>query len=248
MISDKIELGIKTEIYTILNVDQKAKDQLPLKYFTKVQNINDENHTFEIGMPIENGKLILLQKGKEYEFVFISKKGNYKCIGKVVRRYKIGPLFMVSVELSSSLERYQRREFYRASCLIDFDFWVLAESRFTEEETQLFLEIFNEEEYQKVHHNGTLIDISGGGIRFRSRQNLEDDRLLRLHLGLTDDRGYPLECFVLGSILSCTELENVKGIYECRCRFLHVEKSTREQIIRYIFQLERKARKTERGI
>ena len=52
---------------------------------------------------------------------------------------------------------------------------------------------------------------------------------------------------LVGKILSARELDNKPGFYEYRLQYVNIDKEEREEIIRYIFQEERKNRKKELG-
>ena len=51
---------------------------------------------------------------------------------------------------------------------------------------------------------------------------------------------------VVGKVLTVNELENRRGTYEHRVQYVNVDVDTREQIIQFIFEEERKNRKRER--
>ena len=57
--------------------------------------------------------------------------------------------------------------------------------------------------------------------------------------------GRTKQCETIGEILSTRELENKKGTFEHRVRYVDMGEGEREEIIRYIFEEERKNRKKE---
>lgn len=57
--------------------------------------------------------------------------------------------------------------------------------------------------------------------------------------------GKTKQCETVGEILSVRELEHKKGNFEHRVRYVDMGEGEREEIIRYIFEEERKHRKKE---
>lgn len=51
---------------------------------------------------------------------------------------------------------------------------------------------------------------------------------------------------VVGKVLAVKELENRRGMFEHRVQYYNLDVNTREEIIRFIFEEERKSRKKER--
>ena len=50
---------------------------------------------------------------------------------------------------------------------------------------------------------------------------------------------------VVGKVLAVQELENRPGTFEHRVQYYNIDNKTREEIIRFIFEEERKSRKRE---
>ena len=53
---------------------------------------------------------------------------------------------------------------------------------------------------------------------------------------------------LVGRVLSVEELENRPGVYEHRVQYVNMDVDEREEIIKYIFNEERKNRHKEKGI
>ncbi len=210
-------------------------------YATKVFDVLSEDR-MEILMPIEATKLIQLPVDGEYERFFYTELGLYECIGRVVDRYKSNNVYIVLVELETNLRKYQRREFYRYSCVLDMD------SR------NLF-----EEEIDKLEQKGSLqlvpglplkrsvvVDISGGGLRFVSNYMYEKGSYILVNYSLFikgETKEYKIAC----KILDVRELENRPGEYEHRVQYMNLDNEAREEIIQFIFEEERRNRHRQKG-
>lgn len=238
LLSKFIVPGSKIELEAIERLLQKDGTYKRKKFDSKVVEVIDEEH-LEILMPMEQTKLVLLPVNGEYEVHFFTDKGLFQCLVRVVDRYKNGNIFLLSIEMISNLQRYQRREYYRYSCLMDMrirecspneNFAIKREADFAPE----FLPTVQ----------ATIVDISGGGIRFTMNSPLERDSYVVVYFTLSMG-GRTKEYEVVSKILACKEMENKRGYYEHRIQFMKITNSEREEIIRYIFEEERKKRKRE---
>ena len=89
---------------------------------------------------------------------------------------------------------------------------------------------------------GVIVDISGGGARFVSRQLFRESSmiLMRFELPILDmEKSFLL----VGRVIYSSEIVNRANEFENRVKFELIDSVTREKIIRYIFNEERKNRK-----
>lgn len=237
MLSKFVALGDKVELQP---VDRKNGGEGKKIYTTRVYEILSED-TLEILMPMEQTRLILLSVDEEYDLVFYGATGLYQAYVRIVDRYKSNNVYLLRVELTSDLRKHQRREYYRFSCALE-----LKLRRLSEEELEPAREHkpFLLQEDLPLQR-GVMVDISGGGLRFMSVEKYAVGSLLYcIFLLSRDDVGKKYG--VMGEVLAIRELENRPGTYEHRIRFYDMKVETREEIIRFIFEEERKSRKRER--
>ena len=246
MVSELIQLGDKIDIRLVQQVEQSEKnDELVKLYKSQVLDYK-ENGNLEILMPTEAGKLILLPLGVRFEFVFYSMGGLYRGIGQIVERYKKENVYMLEVELKSRLEKFQRREFFRYSCVLDFKYYMITEEEARLDSTDEIFSKIRDKDFYGKEIKGKIIDLSGGGIRFRTETEVSpgDDMLMEIRLcnEITDKQYY-----IVGNVISCMRTENTKEkLYEVRAKFIIKDDRVREEIIRYIFEEERKTRQKEK--
>ncbi len=239
MLSDYIRLGQRIELQAVTRVKQNEGAPSPRVYASKVYDILSDER-LEITMPLEQGKLILLPVDDEYEMFFYGEHGLYECMAKIVDRYKSNNVFILVMELTTSLKKYQRREFYRHTCAMDMETRTL-----TEEENKAPDKIQEQVEEPVAFDQSILVDISGGGLRFVTVQKYERDSIVRCKFKLCRN-GEWKEYEINGWVLDVKKVENRAGYYEHRVQYANIPKQTREEIIRYIFEEERKNQKVKR--
>ena len=148
-------------------------------------------------------------------------------------------MYILVLELTSNLRKYQRREYYRFSCALEM------EARDLLEEEKIAVE---QDDYHLIPglplKRSVIVDISGGGLRFVSTQKYEKDSLIYCTYYLMLN-GQKKKYELVGKILSVKEVQGKAGIYEHRVQYVNLNVDEREEIIRYIFEEERKHRHKE---
>ena len=248
MHSTIIEIGNKIDIRIVNQIENaEHTGELPHIYKSQLLDFFD-NGEAEILMPSESGKLRLLQLGIRYEFVFYTKNGLYRCYGEVKERYKSENKFLLRVSFHTQLSKYQRREYYRLPCVIEAPFYGITKEIAMLDSTEEIEERLQEDENltgQKM--KAYILDISGGGVRFVAYESVEEDSYILIYVKLgTEDSA--LEYPIVGRIISSSKVEDVTPArYEHRVEFILKDSKVRENIIRFIFTEERKARSNRKG-
>ena len=241
MLSKYVKLGDKLELETIDNL--KTKNELSEKknYRSQVYDIVSEDQ-IKIAMPMEQGKIILLPVDGEYNICFYTQTGLYQCLARVIDRYKSDNIFVLVMELTTDIRKYQRREYYRLNCVLDMKARSITNSGSSEVSTEQvhFLDT------DLTFSNGTMVDISGGGARFISRDRYPKGSNIQFAFSLFVN-GKLTEYKLLGRVLYSEELESRPGSFEHRIQFRNIMKDERESIIKFIFEEERKIRRREKG-
>ncbi len=241
MLTSIVVPGDKIELQSAGRLREEPEDSKKI-YYSHVQDIISSDK-MEILMPTEKSRLVLLPVDGVYDMVVYTGKGIYQCVVRIVERYKSNNLYILVVELTSSLRKYQRREYFRFGCAIN-----MFSRPLIDDEVKIY------EETKKINiipnfemDDSVIVDISGGGLRFTTNKKYEVNSLVYCTYRISLN-GELKEYEVTGRILSVKPVENKNGIYEHRLKYINLDVDKREEIIRYIFQEERKNRKKETGL
>lgn len=239
MLSDIITAGQIVEIGTVNEENESPEEgiqEMKTVHRTKVFDVLSEDQ-LEIMMPIEKGKLILLPVDGQFDLCFYTERGLYQCYARVLDRYKSNNIYIVVMELTSNLRKHQRREYYRLGCALDVKFRVMEKEEIAEVEKKNFFGPLAELPLKK----GTIADISGGGVRIITNSTYDVGTMLYCCYTLRvkgEQKCYRLA----GRVLCSEELEERPGTYELRIQYINIDVDEREEIIRYIFEEERRQR------
>lgn len=209
-------------------------------YHSEVNEIQSED-TIEIKMPMEKTKLILLPIDSEYDMVFYGSSGLFQCLGRIIDRYKSNNTYLLLVEMTSNLRKYQRREFYRLRCALEMHARALREDEIQTVESRMPYSLANDLPLKE----SVIVDISGGGLRFVSTHAFKQGSLLYCCYHLMNG-GEHKKYEVISKVISCIELDNRPGTFEHRVQYYDIDPTEREEIIKYIFEEERKSRQKKR--
>lgn len=238
MISKVLGIGNKIELTrpaAAENIDDAKNKRM---YISQIVDIIDEDK-MKIGMPMEHGKVIPLPVNARLDACFYTSHGLYQGRIVVTDRYKEGQIFILVAELVSSLKKYQRRQYFRLGCVIDIKYRKIFDEE-VEEYAQNNNMIIEADDFM----DGTALDISGGGIRFVSGEQLEKDRDIFIVLEITYEdqtKTYGL----LGKVIMSYEAKSRKDLYEHRVEFINMQGGVRESLIKYIFEEERRQRQKQ---
>lgn len=239
MLNDYIQPGQRIELHPLTRVKVNEDATQNKVYASKVYDILSDER-LEILMPFEQTKLILLPVDAEYEMYFYAENNLYECVARIIDRYKCNNVYILLMELTTNLRKYQRREFYRFTCAMDMDTRVLAD-----DEIEAALEKKRYFVPGLPLKKSILVDISGGGLRFVSDTEYEKGSLVYCRYNLWHKNGNK-SYEIVGRVLSVRKIEKRPGSYEHRVQYLNIDKETREEIIQFIFEEERKNRKKKK--
>ncbi len=241
-VSEIIQPGAKVDIRIVQQVENEKKtDESAKRYISQVLDYSEEGNP-ELAMPTEGSRLILLPLGIRYELTFYEGGLLYTGIGEIKERYKKDNMYMLEVELKTPLEKFQRREFYRFECSMDVSYYKLTKAQ-AELETidEIFMELRDENFREKEKH-ALMVDLSGGGARFRGDEMLEEGQSILVGMHLANDK-INKQYYLVGTVITSYRLDKMKEKkYESRVKFVIKDSRTREEIIRYIFEEERRIR------
>lgn len=246
MISSILKIGCKLELRDQQEVEAYRKGGKPPHVLkSRLYDIRPDG-SVEIAMPTESGRLILMALGTRYEIVFYTGSGLYRCVGQVTERYKKENLYMVSVELKTNVGKFQRREFYRMECLMDVNYIPVTEEEMALNRAESVFARHMDNSPNDLLRSGTAVDISGGGMRLITPELMAKGTGLVLNFSLDTSSGKK-DIWIKGTVLKSSQLEDKSMKCEQRIMFIVKENWIREQIIKYIFEEERKNRKNGKG-
>lgn len=225
---EKIELMSKERVIVGHGGQRKV-------YISKIYDIMDDDE-FEILMPMEGTKLVLLPVDGEYQVCFYSPKGLYTCFVRIADRYKDNNVYILLCEPTSGIGKFQRREYYRFNTSLP----IACRELLKEEEKAIEDKNFRAMPGLPLK-KGITNDISGGGVRFTSETKFEVGAGVLVVFTL-NYQGKETEYQLAGVVLASKARDSQPQTYEHRVMFTWIGNNQREEIIRYIFEEERKNR------
>ena len=239
MLADYIAPGNRVELKATGKMWMDDDARTKQIYTSKVMDVTSDDR-IEVLMPFVKGRLVLLPVDGEYSLCFYSSKGLYQCFSRIVDRYRTDNMYILVLDLTSELSKLQRREYYRFSCALELKSRLITkEEQEAYEKSKLFI-VNSDEPLQK----SVVVDISGGGLRFVANFKYEEESIIICYYKLPGDNSEK-EYEMLCNVLKVQELESRPGLYEHRIQYIYIDENSREDIIHFIFEEERKIRKKQ---
>lgn len=150
--------------------------------------------------------------------------------------YAEGEQKNVTLDLVSALEFVQRRMHQRVSCHSRIFYQEIEKEEL--KSMAEHVEIFDELREQREFYEESLIDISGGGVRFVSKKKLAVDSYVSVCFEIVNEKR-AVEMKVTGQVVYAMPLRNEQDSYDIRVKYIGLAEEQREKIIHFVFQLER---------
>lgn len=242
MFDERINIGDKLDIEVIDTRLSADPDKKPSMYTSQVLDEGEYNSLF-VAMPIKEGKLVPLSVDQELNVTFFTKSALLQCKAIVTGRFKKGTIFLMQIELLSALKKVQRREYFRFPCRIPIEYRIIEGVEKTVVEPG---DAYNIDEWQMDWKKGVMLDLSGGGVRFVTTTLEKTEALVQVRFDIViDDK--PDVIYSFAHLLRSERNPNNKSLFDTRIEFWRMDQGTREKIIRYIFEEQRRNRSKQLG-
>lgn len=208
---------------------QKLKPGLPLeldvlegvykgKYRSQVEEMGEK--ILVIGAFYEQGEVVPLREGTKVKLTYWDELAAYSFEAVIMQRIAI-PLPMFVLALPDSIARIQRRSYVRIPIAYPMTFRIVLEDGVSDK------------------YEGVMLDLSGGGVRFRFKTQIfmEQDSLLEANIFLPDEI---LQASL--RVIRVDESEN-NSEYIVSGEFFNISERQRDQIVRFVFKIQRELRK-----
>ena len=251
MLKNVLKVGDRIELKSIYQARTTTADAKI--YQSQVLDIIDD-YRMNIAVPIESGHLVPLEVGSRYELSFLTSNGLYMCKCEIKNRMKQNNVYYLVLDIISELKRDQRRQYFRLEKIIPLKYRVVSELEMRlryfmekkaykdDREKRLVTEKL--EQLEGMLQEGTIVNVSGGGLKFSSMIKHENGTNIIVRFYLEEELFVEAEARIIG----VNEVMNQKGRMEYRCEFKKIKKEIRESIVRYIFSEERRQRQKENGL
>ncbi|MBQ8982861.1 MAG: flagellar brake domain-containing protein [Lachnospiraceae bacterium] len=232
-----ISVGNKVDMERLIHGELEIDESKRRVLSCRIMDMPKRN-IIRISMPFYEGRMVPLEIGDQYMMNIYADKGIYGSRFTVISRMKDGNIFMADMEIQDTLKKIQRREYFRHNCRIPAQYHMII----PEELDTFDPGNMTETDWKK----GILLDISGGGVRMVSE--FHEDISCPIVLSFQIDVSGNIESLLLyGRLLASYQTANNRILFEQRVEFEHIDDKTREKIIKFIFDEERKKISKEKG-
>ncbi|MCL1878561.1 MAG: flagellar brake protein [Defluviitaleaceae bacterium] len=198
----------------------EVKNELnDMPYITTVNSVMEERQCVLLDIMRLGGKEVRLAAGRPYTLRFFTERGVFSFSGVMRGFIKKGDFDFMLFQTSGEAKKIQRRQSFRLACGVDIEF------------TTIDGEIV-------MPHKGFIRDISSGGIRLLTVEEINPTHLVQLQLPMIDEKFW-----VYGTILSKREVpEEAKYNWQHGIEFVGLTNAETEKVIKYVHNEQQKSR------
>lgn len=232
-IGNKIELNKRTE-------HRNAAENEQTTYVSQILDFKEGE--LIAAMPIYEGHIIPLEVGGILEAYFYTEKGIFRADCRVTGRGKEENIYVMNLEQTTELKKFQRRQFYRLPCSIEVLVRPLNAMDVMQYSKTRVFPVMEE----TVDKTGMIVDISGGGVRIMLEEKYEKNDFVMIRFPINMNIGTRW-IQTMGRIVASYQSPVRSDLYDNRVQFKEIRRELRESIVKYIFEQQRKIRQRERG-
>jgi len=205
-------------------VNKKLEILVDEKYFnSNIQDVTDEY--IAINIPMSYGEYLPLSKGTVVEAIYYEEENIYKFKSLVIgRKFENIPIILLSKP--TEIQKVQRRKYFRIPLISSIKYKNLKNN------PQINPKSVAKSEYAKA----LLVDLSGGGMKIKVSEQVNLNDFLLVSLTIDNQT-------VLIVTQAMRIVKDDEGRFTCGLSFEFLENTTREVIIKFIFQLMREQMK-----
>jgi len=208
----------------VAKVDFKINKKLEIlideKYFnSNIQDVTEEY--IAISIPMSSGTYVPLSKDAIIDVIYYEEDNLYKFRSSIIgRRFENIPILLISNP--KEIKKIQRRRYVRVPLINTAKYTNLKNEPKTNPKT------IGESKYSKA----VLVDLSGGGMRVKIAEEIKLDDFLLVSLNISEE-----DVLIVGQTKRI--IKDDDGRFICGLSFEFLDNSTRERIIKFIFELMR---------
>lgn len=225
----EIAIGTKLELEVLTNQDQK----IGLTHMSQMIELIDSQNV-AILCPIHESKYVFITLGTRVRIAFFHEKHNSLFFFTAVIRHKEtkGNILLLYVNITSELQKLQRRNYFRFDCNLD------AKYRIFVEENEV--NVTGEKTIPPEFKNALTRNISGSGACIVIEEELLKSALLEVVIKLNENTSVSAKC----KVIRVTEIAASKGKkYEIGLYFIKLTSKGQDDVIRFIFERQRETLK-----
>lgn len=187
----------------------------------------EEDDTAYIATPIYKGVIYPVRIASLIDIYFLHKGDMYKCRARVLDRNIKDNIPILKIIRESDFERIQRRQFFRFKCTLPVKYRIV--------------ETLNRKKNEGIPFINTYLrDLSGGGVSLAVESKVEKESMIECILPLSPEKVIDF----YGKVVRVNKrIAEERYKYSLGIIFSKIENRDREEIIKFIFQEQRKLRK-----
>lgn len=182
------------------------------RYRTKVEEVGER--ILSIGVPVADRQFVPLREGTELQITFGDETSVYSFRSRIIRRIAV-PIPTFILEFPNQITKIQRRQYVRVPYVNALKYLIIERDGVSEE------------------RNGFIINLSGGGMLFKSSLPVVEKAIIIIKTKL--DRA---EVEIPAMVIRCN-CDDERNDFVISVQFHEISERLRDRIVRFVFEVQR---------
>lgn len=197
------------------------------KYFSRVEDV--VNDGIVVAAPVKQGQVVAVAAGTLFNITILGENDMYNFQTEVLSRSQTGTVPVLTLKKPDSMQKVQRRNFFRVSADLSVGFRVLPEV------TAMSMDPFIPARAK---------DISGGGLLLSTEQPIAREMVVELLVTIPQEKE---QVPAVAKIVFVKEGKGGDKHREAATVFMVIDEPDREKIVKYVFKRQQELRRKELG-
>lgn len=205
-----------------IEIEVTEKGEYFGNYLSRIEDIKDKKEIM-IGLPLDKGTIVPLRIGSIVNINITKADGVYTFAAKIQKR-ELKPFPHFTIEFPKSIKRIQRRNYVRIPINIVVLYKNLGNGTVKSSD-------------EIIEEKGVTVNISGGGLYLLTVKEMEMEDKLTVSFSLPNG----VVCKDIKTVIKRKEIvgQNDKKRLAYGIEFVEIDEKLRDQIIVYLFELQR---------
>lgn len=212
------------EFRKYFNIGDKIQ-VIPLSRYKKIEYTSQIADIYEdyidIFNPIYKNSLIYFRNDEKLRIIMPKTEAIYEFDAKVIEN-RFGKIPIIRLKIVSELKKIQRRNYYRLKITKPIRFRKVDKNESIDKTSQ--------------YYEGIVLDISGGGLLFCAKHDMDKGELLEFELYIDNNKKLDLYGIIVRKQYDIQK----SFLYEYGVKFQNISAANKDELVKFIFNEQRK--------
>ncbi|MEG6617312.1 PilZ domain-containing protein [Peptococcaceae bacterium 1198_IL3148] len=208
MAVEKYKLGQKITV-------TRVNDHKDEHFYSTIQNVT--NGEIYIDIPYQGDTPLVLTHHEQINVKYVSQNGAFTFTASFLGVHKeteVLNFYRIGAPAEQDIKKIQLREFVRVPMMLDVEYYLQGD---------------------ETKYKGTTVDLSAGGMRLASKNELQKNQVLDLYFTI-NKKNRVTDISLKGQVVRCELIDQQMNLYHAGLKFLNITRWLEETLVSFVFE------------